>query len=123
MPERLHALGARMPGRSPAAKLFQQCSDALETLAHAWIFRLPHAVELIDDELRVAADIELYAARVFGAPQNRLQRPQQCIVLGLIIGVLFAKIESLGRLRLAANGKLVRAVAAAGIADAATVEN
>src|SRR5919199_5271486 len=104
MPERLHALGACMPGRGPTAKLFQQCSDALEALAHAWIFRLPHTIELIDDELRVAADIEMYAARVFGASQDRLQCLQQRVVLGLIIGVLFAKLEASGRLRLAADG-------------------
>src|ERR671933_1729811 len=123
MPERLHALGACMPGRGPTAKLFQQCSDALEALAHAWIFRLPHTVELIDDELRVAADIELYTARVFSTPHDRLQCLQQCVVLGLVIGVLFAKLEALRWFRLATDGKLVRAVATTGIADAAAVEN
>src|SRR5919202_5185596 len=112
-----------MPGRGPAAKLFQQRLDALEALAHAWIFRLPHTVELVDDELRVAADIELYTARVFSTPHDRLQRLQQCVVLGLVIGVLFAKLEALRLLRLATDGKLVRAVAAAGIANATAVEN
>jgi phosphoglycerate dehydrogenase-like enzyme len=48
-------------------KPIQQRPHALKSLAHARLLYLPGAIELVDHQLRVAADLQLHTLRIAGA--------------------------------------------------------
>src|SRR5690606_17048188 len=95
---------------------------------HSRVFRLPLAQQLKDHELAVAPDLDRVPARIEAALSNllqkRLQRRDEGLILGLVIGHAPRKFESLDAL-LPAVGPIedVAAVALPRIPSTATVEN